>query len=42
VIAVGYYGGPVFFFELSIGLWLLFNSIRQRKLTSERPPRAAA
>jgi hypothetical protein len=28
VITVGYYGGPIFFFELSIGLWLLFKGIR--------------
>jgi hypothetical protein len=33
VITVGYYGGPIFFFELSMGLWLLFNGIRQRTLT---------
>ena len=35
VITVGYYGGPIFFFELSIGLWLLFKGIRQRTLTSD-------
>jgi hypothetical protein len=29
VITVGYYGGPIFFFELTIGLWLLFKSVRQ-------------
>jgi hypothetical protein len=28
-IGVGYYGGPIFLFELTIGLWLLFKSIRQ-------------
>ncbi len=35
VISVGYYGGPIFLFELSIGLWLLFKGIRQRTLTSD-------
>jgi len=29
VINVGYYGGPIFLFELTIGLWLLFKGIRQ-------------
>ena len=29
VITVGYYGGPIFLFELTIGLWLLFKGIRQ-------------
>jgi len=29
VITVGYFGGPIFFFELTIGLWLLFKSVRQ-------------
>lgn len=29
IIGVGYYGGPIFLFELTIGLWLLFKSIRQ-------------
>ena len=29
IITVGYYGGPIFLFELTIGLWLLFKSIRQ-------------
>jgi hypothetical protein len=28
VIAVGYYGGPIFLFELTIGLWLLVKSVR--------------
>jgi uncharacterized protein DUF4386 len=32
VITVGYYGGPIFLFELSIGLWLLIRGIRQRTL----------
>jgi hypothetical protein len=35
VITIGYYGGPIFFFELSIGLWLLFTTIRQRSVTSD-------
>ena len=26
-ITVGYYGGPIFLFELSIGLWLVFKGI---------------
>jgi len=34
MITVGYYGGPIFFFELFIGLWLLLRGIRQRTLTS--------
>ena len=29
VITVGYYGGPIFLFELTIGLWLLFKGVRQ-------------
>ena len=29
VISVGYYGGPIFLFELTIGFWLLFKSVRQ-------------
>ena len=28
VITVKYYGGPIFLFELAIGLWLLFNGIK--------------
>lgn len=28
VISVFYYGGPIFFFELTMGLWLLTKSIR--------------
>jgi hypothetical protein len=34
VITVGYYGGPIFLFELTIGFWLLFKSVRQGTLTS--------
>jgi hypothetical protein len=34
VITVGYYGGPIFLFELTIGLWLLINSVRPGTLTS--------
>ena len=29
MITVVYYGGPIFLFELTIGLWLLFKSVRQ-------------
>jgi hypothetical protein len=29
VIGVGYYGGPIFLFELTVGLWLLLKSIHQ-------------
>lgn len=29
VIGVGYYGGPIFLFELTIGLWLVFRGIRR-------------
>jgi hypothetical protein len=34
VITIGYYGGPIFLFELTIGLWLLFKGIQQGALTS--------
>ena len=34
VIPIGYYGGPIFLFELTIGLWLLFKGVRQGTLTS--------
>ncbi len=34
VISVGYYGGPIFLFELTIGLWLLFKGIRPGTQTS--------
>jgi hypothetical protein len=34
VITVGYYGGPIFLFELTVGLWLIFKGIRQGTLTS--------
>jgi hypothetical protein len=27
VVTVGYYGGPIFFFELAMGFWLLFKGI---------------
>jgi hypothetical protein len=27
VITIGYYGGPIFLFELTIGLWLLIKSV---------------
>jgi len=35
VISVGYYGGPIFLFELTMGLWLLFKGVRQVTLTRE-------
>jgi hypothetical protein len=34
VISVGYYGGPIFLFELTIGLWLLIKSVRPGTQTS--------
>jgi len=34
VITIGYYGGPIFLFELTMGLWLLFKAIPQRTGTS--------
>jgi hypothetical protein len=34
VITIGYYGGPIFLFELTIGLWLLIKSVRPGTLTS--------
>jgi hypothetical protein len=33
VISIGYYGGPIFLFELTIGLWLLIKGIRPVTLT---------
>jgi hypothetical protein len=32
VISIGYYGGPIFLFELTIGLWLLIKSVRPAAL----------
>ena len=32
VIGVGLYGGPIFLFELTMGLWLLIKGIRQPEL----------
>jgi hypothetical protein len=32
VIKVGYYGAPIFLFELTIGLWLLFRGLRGSSL----------
>jgi hypothetical protein len=29
VVTIGFYGGPIFLFELTIGSWLLFKGIRQ-------------
>jgi hypothetical protein len=34
VITIGYYGGPIFLFELTIGLWLIIKSLRPGTLTS--------
>jgi hypothetical protein len=34
VITIGYFGGPIFLFELTIGLWLLFKGIQQGTPTS--------
>ncbi len=34
VITIGYYGGPIFLFELTIGLWLLIKGVRQGAPTS--------
>ncbi|HEX9083362.1 MAG TPA: DUF4386 domain-containing protein [Gemmatimonadaceae bacterium] len=34
VITIGYYGGPIFLFELTIGLWLLIKSLRPGTLMS--------
>jgi hypothetical protein len=34
VISIGYYGGPIFLFELTIGLWLLIKSVRPVTLTT--------
>jgi hypothetical protein len=33
VITIGYYGGPIFLFELTIGLWLIIKSLRPGTLT---------
>jgi hypothetical protein len=32
VVTVGYYGGPIFVFELTMGFWLLFKELRQPEL----------
>jgi hypothetical protein len=29
IVTVGYYGGPIFLFELSMGFWLLLKDLRQ-------------
>jgi hypothetical protein len=34
MITIGYYGGPIFLFELTIGFWLLIKGVRPRALTS--------
>jgi hypothetical protein len=34
VITIGYFGGPIFLFELTIGLWLPFKGIRPGTSTS--------
>ncbi len=31
VVTVGYYGGPIFIFELTMGFWLLLKGLRPRK-----------
>jgi Domain of unknown function (DUF4386) len=28
VVTIDYYGGPIFYFELTMGLWLLFRGLR--------------
>jgi hypothetical protein len=33
VISIGYYGGPIFLFELTIGSWLLIRSVRPGTVT---------
>jgi hypothetical protein len=33
VISIGYYGGPIFLFELTIGSWLLIKSVRPGTVT---------
>lgn len=33
-IGVGYYGGPIFLFELTVGSWLLIKSIRPEALAA--------
>ena len=34
VVTIGYYTGPIFVFELAMGLWLLFKGIRPRSNVS--------
>lgn len=34
VITIGYYGGPIFLFELTIGSWLVFKGVRLRSSTA--------
>ena len=38
VVTIGYYGGPIFVFELAMGLWLVFKGIRSAPV----PPVPAA
>jgi len=33
VVSIGYYGGPIFLFELTIGFWLLIKGVRPVTIT---------
>jgi hypothetical protein len=46
IVTIEYYGGPIFFFELTMGFWLLFKGIRPSEIAepdkaSRRAPAAA-
>ena len=38
IITIGYYGGPIFFFDLTMGLWLVLRGLRPSGIAE--PPRA--
>lgn len=42
VITVVYYGGPIFFFELTMGFWLLLRGLRPSGMAAPDPAQAGA
>lgn len=36
VVTIGYYGGPIFLFELTMGFWLLFKGLRSSGMAEQR------
>lgn len=41
IITIEFYGGPIFFFELTIGLWLLIRGLRIADITAGKAESAA-